>query len=151
MAFALDTEKARGICLLVNFHETGKLREVPGDAEVTRINFPNRKPSKPPAKPKQASQQKRATASEDRKYAKLRTEYLRENPYCVLCERPSAEVHHILRGANRRRGLLNTDTWLACCGSQCHDAIERLNWRVQVCLKQAAILETIERLRGGIL
>jgi hypothetical protein len=114
---------------------------------MTRINFPNRSAPERQTKPKRPSVQARRTAREDREYAKLRKAYLQENPICVLCQKTATQIHHVVRGANRRRGLLNTNTWIEVCSTECHEAVEALNFRMQICLKQNAIRETVERLR----
>ena len=110
---------------------------------MTRINHKYRSQPLAPQPAKQAAQ----TAREDRQYTKLRATYLEQNPFCVLCDKTANQVHHLLRGANRRRGLLNTDTWLGCCSTECHDEIEKLTWGMQLLLKQHAVRTTIERLR----
>jgi hypothetical protein len=113
---------------------------------MTRIN-PNLRGQPPEPAPKRLSVQARRTAHEDREYAKLRKAYLLENPICVLCQKTATQIHHVVRGANRRRGLLNTNTWIEVCSTECHEAVEALNFRMQICLKQNAIRETVERLR----
>ncbi len=64
-----------------------------------------------------------------REYAKLRTAYLLEHPWCQtgMCgwgtpvrPTPATEVHH---KAGRGKNLLRTETWLAVCRN-CHSWIE---------------------------
>ena len=112
---------------------------------MSRIQF-NRQEPEPSKKPK-LTRQKLKTMDDKAAYSALRELYLEHNPYCVRCGQPAEQIHHLLRGANRQRAFLNTDLWVGCCGSACHDAVEKLPWKKQVELKQRAILATVERLR----
>lgn len=116
---------------------------------MSRIDSNFRKPPAPqPAKPKRLSRQKRKRMAEDAEYNAMRDIYLEENPSCVYCGQQSTQVHHIVRGKDRRKGLRNPSGWLEVCGV-CHDLVEKLSWEIQACIKQNAVLRTIERLRGG--
>jgi len=109
---------------------------------------PERKPPAPqPKKPKQRiSRQRRKRLDKDAEYLAIRDVYLEENPACCSCGSIASEVHHICRGANRGRSLLNTDTWLGLCGD-CHRQMDKLAIAAQVRLKESAVRYAIERLR----
>ncbi len=103
-------------------------------------------PDKP--RPSRVTRQRRARLNRDAEYNAFRDLYLEQNPCCVLCDKPATQVHHIVGGvAGRGRSLLNPDTWLGVCGTECHELIEAQSKAVQVSLKQTAVRETIERLR----
>jgi cytochrome c553 len=88
-----------------------------------------------------------ARMDRDAIYNAIRDVYLLENPNC-WCGYPATEVHHIVRGtAGRSRALLNTNTFLGVCGD-CHGRIEKMPWVDQVAIKQATIIQTVERLRN---
>ncbi len=93
------------------------------------------------------TRQRRERLSKDATYLVLRDLYLESNPFCVRCGKKSTQVHHVCRGQFRAQSLLNTDTWLGVCGSECHDAVEKLPIEKQVALKQRTVRLTIERLR----
>lgn len=54
-----------------------------------------------------------------RLYAKMRVDFLIQNPWCIRCGGEATEVHH---KAGRGLNLLNVDTWAAAC-SACHSYI----------------------------
>lgn len=114
------------------------------------IKFPDRSsqpPAPQPAKKPKLTRQRRKRMDEDAVYNAIRDVYLEQNPLCMYCGfMASAEVHHICRGKDRRRSLLNPETWLGLCRS-CHDFVEKFSWEIQVCIKQNAVRTTIERLR----
>ena len=61
-----------------------------------------------------------------REYAKLRKNYLEENPQCAVCgERKAQDIHHmgVAGGVKRGSNLNNMDTWLGVC-RPCHNHIE---------------------------
>jgi 5-methylcytosine-specific restriction endonuclease McrA len=108
---------------------------------------PNRRPPVPQEKPKRPiSRQKLKTMDRTAIYNAIRDVYLEENPACCSCGLPSSEVHHICRGVNRGRSLLNVDTWLGLCG-ECHRQMDNATHEAQVRLKERAIRYAIERLR----
>jgi hypothetical protein len=77
----------------------------------------------------------------------MRDIYLEENPSCVRCGRRARQVHHIAGGtAGRAASLLNSDTWLGVCSSECHEAVDRMTIEAQIRLKQKKVRETIKRL-----
>lgn len=54
-------------------------------------------------------------------YRRLKTQFLKENPVCQVCDKAkSVDVHH-----RRRRGkfLNDTETWTASCRN-CHRGVE---------------------------
>lgn len=56
----------------------------------------------------------------ERAYTAARHDYLKEHPWCQVCEEaPATEVHH-KRG--RGKHLLDESTWLPVC-PECHRAI----------------------------
>lgn len=56
----------------------------------------------------------------EREYANERYDYLKENPWCGVCnEAPATEVHH---RQGRGKNYLDTATWLPVCAG-CHRAI----------------------------
>jgi len=86
--------------------------------------------------------------NEDQEYLALRDIFLEANPACVQCGKtPANQIHHICRGVNRRRSLLNSDTWLGVCSTACHEALAALPVAVQVTIKQRSVKGTVERLR----
>lgn len=94
------------------------------------------------------SRQKRERMKEDKEYLAMRDIYLEQNPACVNCGKPANQIHHIVKGtAGKARSLLNSDTWLAVCGTECHEAVDALPIAVQISLKQRGVSSTIERLR----
>ncbi len=95
---------------------------------------------------KPITRQKLKRMDDNEIYLGMRDVYLQENPVCVRCPNRAIEVHHVIRGVNRSKSLLNPDTWLGVC-SACHDRVERLPWRKQMQLKQRKIEETMLRLR----
>lgn len=59
----------------------------------------------------------------NKKYAKLRLEYLSIRPICFVCKKAkSTDIHHIhgRTGTN----FLDMDTWLPTC-RKCHDQIHK--------------------------
>lgn len=131
---------------------------------MKRINwedrYTNRKPpAVDPAKPKPSrySRQKRNSRNgqdrgqRDTEYLVLRDIYLEENPECDYqkCQGSGRanQVHHICRGNDKAKSLLNQNTWLGACCQECHDAIEKLTPAQQIKIKQQRVRSTIERLR----
>jgi 5-methylcytosine-specific restriction endonuclease McrA len=101
---------------------------------------------RPERKTPRISRQKKQRMTKDQEYLRLRDIYLDENPACCSCGIPASEVHHICRGVNRGRSLLNVDTWLGLC-RDCHGKMDNATFEAQVRLKERAIRYTIERLR----
>jgi hypothetical protein len=115
---------------------------------ATEFRPPDRsKHVRPERVKRRTSRQKRQRQTRDEEYLALRDMYLAENPNC-WCGYPATEVHHIVRGtAGRSRSLLNTNTFLGVC-RDCHGRMEQLPWVDQVAIKQATIIQTVERLRN---
>jgi 5-methylcytosine-specific restriction endonuclease McrA len=104
-------------------------------------------PGEPPQKPKRPlSRQKLKTMDRTAVYNAIRDVYLEENPKCCSCGCAACEVHHICRGANRGRSLLNVDTWLGLCGD-CHRQMDNTTLEAQIRLKLSAVRYAIGRLR----
>lgn len=51
-----------------------------------------------------------------RLYAKMRVDFLTENPWCIRCGGNASEVHH---KAGRGAFLLSVETWASAC-HDCH-------------------------------
>jgi hypothetical protein len=72
-------------------------------------------------KPKPVSKKRK---SELQDYSKLRTEFMRHNPFCqawlVGCERIATDVHHTAGRTNDK--LNDTKDWIALCRN-CHKTI----------------------------
>lgn len=120
---------------------------------MTRIQFPDRKPPPPQSekKKRRITRQRRERLDRDAEYLAMRDIYLEENPKCVRpkCGKRANQVHHIVRGtAGKVRSLLNSDSWLGVCSSECHDAVEKMTPDAQIKLKQRTVRATIERLRA---
>lgn len=116
---------------LRDFNDAAKPRGIP-DPAPKRVKL-NRK--------------KREKLNRNETYLAVKSIYLEENPQCVRCGKPAHEIHHVCRGCHRERSLLNTDTWLGVCGTECHDLVERLSIEKQIHLKLTTTRRTIERLR----
>jgi 5-methylcytosine-specific restriction endonuclease McrA len=114
---------------------------------ASEIRFPDRSQHKRPEKvQRRTSRQKRQRQTRDEQYLALRDIYLEENPACCSCGGAACEVHHICRGVNRGKSLLNPDTWLSLCGD-CHRQMDKTTIAAQVRLKESAVRYAIERLR----
>jgi ferredoxin len=116
---------------------------------ATEFRPPDRsKHVRPERVKRRTSRQKRERQCKEDEYLGLQSIYLEENPYCVLCGGPANQLHHIVKGvAGRSRSLLNTDTCIGVCSTECHDRVDGMSWQKQVYLKQKMIRATVERLR----
>lgn len=120
---------------------------------MTRISRPRLDPDPPPKKgakpgPSRVTRQRRERLNRDAEYLALRDIYLEENPECVQCGKPATQVHHIVGGvAGRARSLLNSDTWLGVCSTECYETIASISWLGQSAIKAVMVKKTIERLR----
>lgn len=112
------------------------------------VRLTRKSPAPAPKKRPRLTRQRRKRMNEDEVYLAIRDEWLLCNPYCARCGKQAWSIHHILRGSNRQRALLNSDTWLGCCSDECHDAIEKLSVDNQIKLKCRQVRETIRRLRA---
>lgn len=120
------------------------------------IKFPNRKvepgPMPPSAsKPKPTSRRKplkRETsdrAAKNRIKDKVKAAYFADNPECDGdCGEDSYEFHHICRGANRARSLMNPNTALGGC-PDCHKVWDGMSIAEQVAIKWLAIVRAVNR------
>lgn len=120
---------------------------------MTRIHNPRSEPPPRTSRKPVVSRQKRARLDANARYLADHDEFLEHNPVCAAhlagwagCpSRPANQVHHICRGIHRAKTLLNQNTWLQACSTECHDWLEKLPVAVQQQIKHLTTDAAIER------
>lgn len=132
-----DTSHADGYRITSYTCACGKVR-VKREKMKKRTQKPHNRVSrvryiKPPKKTKDAPQGSRIRktrlkpvsdkrSAENRKYLKIRRQFLQDNPYCQVCRHNfSNQVHH--QRGKEGPWLTDVSEFLACCGT-CHSRIE---------------------------